>query len=63
MDGEVAVALDLISTWIGHTSDSEARHWVARAILVAFPNRLLKFTQPSTPAEQREKMTASPDEQ
>ena len=26
-------------------------------------NRLLKFTQPSTPAEQREKMTASPDEQ
>jgi len=23
----------------------------------------LKFTQPSTPAEQREKMTASPDEQ
>jgi len=25
--------------------------------------RLLKFTQPSTPAEQREKMTASPDEQ
>jgi len=27
------------------------------------PNRLLKFTQPSTPAEQREKMTASPDEQ
>ena len=26
-------------------------------------NRLLKFAQPSTPAEQREKMTASPDEQ
>ena len=26
-------------------------------------SRLLKFTQPSTPAEQREKMTASPDEQ
>ena len=31
--------------------------------VIAEFNRLLKFTQPSTPAEQREKMTASPDEQ
>ena len=35
---------------------------VIRLIITGFI-RLLKFTQPSTPAEQREKMTASPDEQ
>ena len=34
-----------------------------REILDSVLIRLLKFTQPSTPAEQREKMTASPDEQ
>ncbi len=50
MDGEVAVALDLISTWIGHTSDSEARHWVARAILVAFPNERVADELPNAAA-------------
>ena len=35
----------------------------ARGLQVERTNRLLKFAQPSTPAEQREKMTASPDEQ